>query len=81
MAAQPDLYKHLQVTHWLNALVNFLSIQLPWPQVVFDLLCNMDLIPEWDMLYKGAKYLTFARDPSGRCEVGDIHVVYGLPGK
>ncbi|WIA30087.1 hypothetical protein OEZ86_000182 [Tetradesmus obliquus] len=47
---------------------------------VFELLCNLELIPEWDMLFKGARYLDFAREPSGHCEVATIHLSYGLPG-
>lgn len=62
-----------------NSGTNTLSLYTAL-QVVFELLCNLDLIPEWDMLYKGAKYLNFIRDPAGRCEVGYIHLVYGLPG-
>jgi hypothetical protein len=47
---------------------------------VFELLCNLSLIPEWDVLWKSGRYLSFAADPAGRCEVAYMHVVYGLPG-
>jgi len=47
---------------------------------VFELLCNTELIPEWDVLYKGARYLSIIKDAAARCEVGYIHMVYGLPG-
>eukprot|EP00775_Hariotina_reticulata_P006458 gene6458-6687_t len=50
------------------------------PKTVFELLCNTELIPEWDVLYKGARYLSIIKDAAGRCEVGYIHMVYGLPG-
>lgn len=32
------------------------------------------------MLFKSGRYLSYARDPAGRCEVAYIHIVYGLPG-
>lgn len=50
-------------------------------QVVFELLCNIELIPEWDMLFKGAKYLSYATESSDNVEVAYIHLVYGLPGE
>ncbi len=50
-------------------------------QGVFELLCNFGLIPEWDVLFKSGRYLSFARDPAGRCEVAYLHIVYGLPGE
>jgi hypothetical protein len=33
------------------------------------------------LLLQGARYLNFARDPSGHCEVATIHLIYGLPGE
>lgn len=50
-------------------------------QGVFELLCNFGLIPEWDVLFKSGRYLTYACDPAGRCEVAHLHIVYGLPGE
>lgn len=50
-------------------------------QGVFELLCNFSLIPEWDVLFKGGRYLSYARDPAGCCEVAYLHIVYGLPGE
>jgi hypothetical protein len=49
-------------------------------QGVFELLCNFSVIPEWDVLFKSGRYLSYVRDPAGRCEVAYIHIVYGLPG-
>lgn len=49
-------------------------------ETTFELLCNLQLIPEWDMLFKGAKYLNFASSADGAVEVGHLHIVYGLPG-
>lgn len=53
----------------------------PLAQPVFELLCNLSLIPEWDVLFKSGRYLSFAADPAGRCEVAYLHIVYGLPGE
>ena len=50
-------------------------------QGVFELLCNFSLIPEWDVLFKSGRYLSYVCDPAGRCEVAYIHIVYGLPGE
>jgi hypothetical protein len=50
------------------------------PAHVFELLANLELMPEWDMLFKEATYLSYDRDPAGRCDVATIHLVYGLPG-
>lgn len=47
---------------------------------MFELLCNPELMPEWDMLVKGASYLSSAVDEAGRCQVATLRVVYGLPG-
>lgn len=33
------------------------------------------------LLPQGARYLDFAREPSGHCEVATIHLSYGLPGE
>jgi hypothetical protein len=49
-------------------------------QAAFELLTNFSLIPEWDVLFKSGRYLSYAADPAGRCEVAYIHIVYGLPG-
>lgn len=50
------------------------------PELVFELVSSSDLYPEWDMLFKGAKYLGFAVSNDGLCEVAHLHVTYGLPG-
>lgn len=55
----------------------------PMPrQVAFEALSNLQLIPAWDVLFKGARYLEWARSEGGggAVEVGRIHLVYGLPG-
>lgn len=48
---------------------------------MFELLCNFTLIPEWDVLFKSGRYLSYAADPAGRAEVAYLHIVYGLPGE
>jgi hypothetical protein len=55
----------------------------PKKQVAFQALSNLGLIPAWDVLFKGAKYLEFGRDEreGGVVEVGRIHLVYGVPGQ
>jgi hypothetical protein len=47
------------------------SLIIPWPS----------LRHPPPLQYKGARYLSFARDPRGTSEVGYIHLVYGLPGE
>lgn len=51
-------------------------------EVAFEALSNLSLIPAWDVLFKGARYLEFSREAvdGGVLEVGRIHLVYGLPG-
>lgn len=51
-------------------------------EVAFEALSNLSLIPLWDALFKGARYLAFSRDArgGGAVELGRIHLVYGLPG-
>lgn len=54
----------------------------PSPQVALEALSNLSLIPAWDLLFKGARYLEWSREEAGggAVEVGRIHLVYGLPG-
>lgn len=47
-------------------------------EVAFELVCNPELIPEWDMLFKGVNVLGFAADDG--VEVAYLRIVYGLPG-
>lgn len=74
----------LHMAHMLAALSTVFCLitpHHPTSQDVFELLCNWGVIPEWDVLFKSGRYLSYARDPAGRCEVAYIHIVYGLPGK
>ncbi len=55
-------------------------ISLARVQVAFELVCNVDLVTEWDMTFKSARYLQHSRDDAAGVEVGYLHIVYGLPG-
>lgn len=50
------------------------------PKAAFELVCNLDMIPRWDMLYKNGKIMNYDVDFDGCCEVGYLHMVYGVPG-
>ncbi|GBF89469.1 hypothetical protein Rsub_02041 [Raphidocelis subcapitata] len=47
-------------------------------QLVFDALSNTGLVPQWDLLFKGAEYIAYER--AGAVETARLRVVYGLPG-
>lgn len=48
-------------------------------EVAYDVVCNTTLVPEWDMLFKGADFLELNSHKRDNIDVGYIHVVYGLP--
>jgi hypothetical protein len=57
-----------------------LDTSLSHAQVALELVCNVDLVTEWDMTFKSARYLQHSRDDAAGVEVSYLHIVYGLPG-
>ena len=45
---------------------------------VFDLMTTVEFVREWDLIFRDARYLTFASAPG--VEVAHLRLVYGLPG-